>query len=72
MIILWTWKIDIKIVELISQVKDDGNVIYKELGARHDESIYDESLAIEFHERNIHYEVEWNMEIFYKGIKVGI
>lgn len=58
--------------KLISQIKDAANVIYKELGAGYDESIYEESMAIEFRERNIDYEVERNTEIFYKGIKVGI
>ncbi len=61
-----------EIPELISQVKEAANVIYKELGAGYDESIYEESMAIEFRERKIKYEVERNTEIFYKGIKVGI
>jgi len=60
------------IQELKNHIKESAIQIYKELGAGYDESIYEESMAIELRERNVPYEVERNTEIFYKGIKVGV
>ena len=61
-----------EIEELKTHVKESATQIYKELGAGYDESIYEESMAIELRERKVPYEVERNTEIFYKGIKVGV
>ncbi len=61
-----------EIIQLINIVKDASCLIYKELGAGYNETVYEEALAVEFRERKIKYNVEANAEIFYKGIKVGI
>jgi GxxExxY protein len=63
---------DENISNLINEVKQAAIIIYKELGAGYDESIYEEAMSVEFREKNISYEVEKNTEIFYKGIKVGV
>lgn len=61
-----------EIPDLIEKVTSAATRIYQELGAGYDESIYEESMSIEFRELGIKYDVEKNTEIFYKGVKVGV
>lgn len=62
--------VDIK--TLINFVKIAACDVYKELHAGYNESIYEESMAVEFRARDVKYDVEKNTEIFYKGVKVGL
>ena len=58
--------------KLIDEVKSCAIEVYKALGAGYDEKIYQEAMAVEFRRRKIPYEVERDVEVFYKGDKVGI
>lgn len=60
------------ISKLIKTIQDAATRIYHELGAGYNEEIYEESMAIEFRELGIKYDVEKNTEVFYKGVKVGV
>ncbi len=61
-----------KTEKLISEIKEAAKVIYSTLGAGYEETVYEESMAIEFQNRNIPYDIERSAEIFYKGKKVGL
>ena len=61
-----------EISQLINVIKESACDIYKELGGGYNETVYEESMALELRQRGINYDVEKNTEIFYKGVKVGI
>ncbi len=46
--------------------------IYSHLGAGFDESIYQSAMAYELRERGFRFQREVNIEIFYKGIPLGL
>lgn len=58
--------------KLLNAVKSCAIEVYKALGAGYEERIYQEAIAVEFRKRNIPYEIERDVEVFYKGEKVGI
>ena len=57
---------------IIREVKSCAIEVYETLGAGYEEDIYEEALGVEFRRRNISYEIERDVEVFYKGEKVGI
>ena len=61
-----------KAEEIVKQVKDCAVEVYRVLGAGYEERVYEEAMAVEFRRRGIPYEVERDVEVFYKGEKVGI
>ena len=46
--------------------------VYGELGEGNLESVYENAMAIEFRRRNIPYAIENNVEVLYKGERVGM
>ena len=58
--------------EIIEKVKEFAKEIYKILGAGYNECVYEEALSLELRRAEISYDVEYNIEIMYKGEKVGI
>lgn len=57
--------------KIIDEVKSCVKEVYEILGAGYAETIYEEALGVEFRRRNIAYEIERDVEVFYKGEKVG-
>lgn len=60
-----------EIDEIINNVKECITEVYEILGGGYLETVYEEALAIEFRKRDIPYEIERNIEVLYKGEKVG-
>ena len=58
--------------KIVDEVADCASEVYKTLGAGYEERIYEEAMAIEFRKRNLHYEIERDVEVFYKEEKVGV
>ncbi len=58
--------------KIMDEVKSCAIEVYETLGAGYEERIYQEAMAVEFRKRKIPYEVERDVEVFYKGEKVGI
>lgn len=58
--------------KIVDEVADCAIEVYRTLGAGYEERIYEEAMAVEFRKRNLHYEIERDVEVFYKGEKVGI
>lgn len=58
--------------KLIEEVMNCATEVYHVLGAGYEERIYEEAMAAEFRKRKIPYEIERDVEVFYKGEKVGV
>ena len=58
--------------EIAKKIKKFTVEVYKILGAGYNESVYEEALAVEMRRAKISYDVEHNIEIMYKGEKVGV
>lgn len=58
--------------KIIDEIENCAVEVYKTLGAGYEERIYEEAMAVEFRKRNLPYEIERDVEVFYKGEKVGI
>lgn len=53
-------------------VTDIAAEVYAELGEGNLESVYENAMAVEFRRRNIPYAIENNVEVLYKGERVGM
>jgi GxxExxY protein len=58
--------------DLRSVVSDAARRVYKELGSGFNEQVYGQAMAIELRSLGLDYEVERNIEVFYKGERVGL
>lgn len=65
------WEI-MKEEEITKKIKKFTIEAYKILGAGYNESVYEEALAVEMRRAKISYDVEHNIEVMYKGEKVGV
>ena len=57
--------------EISKKIKKFAIEVYKVLGAGYNEVGYEEALALEMRRAKIEYDVELNVEIMYKGEKIG-
>jgi len=55
----------------MEEIKKFAIEIYKILGAGYNETVYEEALAVEMRKAKINYNTELNVEIIYKGEKIG-
>ncbi len=58
--------------ELQNVLQDMAREVYTHLGSGFDESIYQSAFAYELRQRGFHFQREVNIEIFYKGIPLGL
>jgi len=58
--------------EMIEKIKKFAIEVYKTLGAGYNESVYEEALSVEMRKAKMEYDIEHNIEIMYKGEKIGV
>ena len=56
---------------LMKTIQDCAKEVYRVLEAGYSESIYEEAMCVELKNREIDYEVQHTVEVFYKEKKVG-
>ena len=65
-------KLSEKLKKLLNQLRECASEVYGILGAGYEEKVYEEAMAIEMRKRGIGYEYERNIEVLYRGEKVGV
>ena len=58
--------------KLVHEVKDVIKEVYEFLGGGYNETVYEEAMSVEFRRRGIDFNIQKNIEIIYKGEKVGL
>ena len=65
-----------QVIESVEQLEDfirnSAKIIYADLGAGFEESVYQEAMSIELRRNKINFEIEHNVEILYRQSKVGL
>lgn len=61
-----------KMEQFLTILQSMTEEVYRHLGAGFDESIYQSALAFELRQKGFYFQREVNIEIFYKGIPIGL